>query len=302
MHKRGKVREMFAGIDSHEALTQVGLGKGSEWHKPRWGLATRVNDKPRWIVQQILIPRFCRTDLGWKVYLGLAKFRTIAGEFLSEFSQRIYPANFSAFFLQGFRPPQKNRAQNSRPNICLHSSPISHYWTQHFSRRFSACGGNQQIGSAHGDSTKRGTRHSLDAKRTLLGHSKDISRTLSTWWRYTLTLWCSKSHKPLRAQRRAWRGAVPGWTSPQSPGRKFLPEICAKKGQSSPPHPTPQNLFKLSAYKMGVSMRLFKLQGLSLFKLPFSISGENRSLNERLRANFGLKWSVKLPKPKPELK
>ena len=34
-----------------------------------------------------------------------------------------------------------------------------------------------------------------------------------------------------RAQRRAWRGAVPGWTSPQSSGRKFLPEICVKKGQ-----------------------------------------------------------------------
>ena len=32
-------------------------------------------------------------------------------------------------------------------------------------------------------------------------------------------------------------------------------------------------LFKLSAYKMGVSMRLFKLQILSLFKLPLSISG-----------------------------
>ena len=48
-------------------------------------------------------------------------------------------------------------------------------------------------------------------------------------------------------------------------------------------------LFKLSAYKTGVSMRLFKLQALSLFKLPFAISGENRSLNERLRPNFGLK-------------
>ena len=45
-------------------------------------------------------------------------------------------------------------------------------------------------------------------------------------------------------------------------------------------------------------MRLFKLQLLSLFKLPFSISGENRSLTEHLRANFGLKWAVKLPKPK----
>ena len=61
-------------------------------------------------------------------------------------------------------------------------------------------------------------------------------------------------------------------------------------------------LFKLSAYKMGVSMRLLKLQVLSLFKLPFRISGENRSLNEHLRANFGLKWAVELQKPKPELK
>ena len=34
-----------------------------------------------------------------------------------------------------------------------------------------------------------------------------------------------------RAQCRAWRGAVPGWISPQSSGRKFLPEICVKKGQ-----------------------------------------------------------------------
>ena len=32
-----------------------------------------------------------------------------------------------------------------------------------------------------------------------------------------------------RARRRAWRGAVSGWTSPQSSGRKYLPEICVKK-------------------------------------------------------------------------
>ena len=48
-------------------------------------------------------------------------------------------------------------------------------------------------------------------------------------------------------------------------------------------------LFKLSAYKTGVSMRIFKLQVLSLSKLAFAISGENRSLNEHLRPNFGLK-------------
>ena len=45
-------------------------------------------------------------------------------------------------------------------------------------------------------------------------------------------------------------------------------------------------------------MRLFKLRFLSLFKHPFSISGENRSLNEHLRGKFGLKWAAKTPKPK----
>ena len=49
---------------------------------------------------------------------------------------------------------------------------------------------------------------------------------------------------------------------------------------------------------MGVSMRLFELQFLSLFRLPLSISGENRSLNEHLRAKFGLKREVKTPKSK----
>ena len=33
------------------------------------------------------------------------------------------------------------------------------------------------------------------------------------------------------AQQRAWRGAVSRWTSPQSSGRKFLPEICVKTGK-----------------------------------------------------------------------
>ena len=36
------------------------------------------------------------------------------------------------------------------------------------------------------------------------------------------------------AQPRAWRGTVSAWTSPRSSGRKFLPEICVKKGQFCP--------------------------------------------------------------------
>ena len=37
-----------------------------------------------------------------------------------------------------------------------------------------------------------------------------------------------------RVQIRAWRWAALGCTSPQSSGRKFLPEICVKKGQFNP--------------------------------------------------------------------
>ena len=45
----------------------------------------------------------------------------------------------------------------------------------------------------------------------------------------------------------------------------------------APSAPNCYNIFKLSAYKMGGSMRLFKLQFWSLFKLPFSISGKIRA-------------------------
>ena len=47
-----------------------------------------------------------------------------------------------------------------------------------------------------------------------------------------------------RAQCRAWGGAVPGWIAPQSSGRKFLPEICVKKGQFIRDRKgTPKNLY-----------------------------------------------------------
>ena len=46
----------------------------------------------------------------------------------------------------------------------------------------------------------------------------------------------------------------------------------------------------ISAYKMGASMGLFKLQILSLLKLPSSVSGDNWSVNEHWRATFVLKW------------
>ena len=75
-----------------------------------------------WICCHWLILRFCRADLGWIFEVGVATFRRIAHKFLSEFLQQMYPANFSALFLQGFRnppPPPENftpkiPAQNCR--------------------------------------------------------------------------------------------------------------------------------------------------------------------------------------------
>ena len=65
----------------------------------------------------LLVPTLCRADLGWIFYFGPAKFRKIAGEFLSEFWWWILIANFSALFFRGFRPPKKIHAQNSRPEL-----------------------------------------------------------------------------------------------------------------------------------------------------------------------------------------
>ena len=69
-----------------------------------------------------LILRFCRADLGGILKFSPANFRNIAGEFLGESLQRIYSANFSALFLQGFKdPPQKK----NHTQIFLSSFPIS---------------------------------------------------------------------------------------------------------------------------------------------------------------------------------
>ena len=82
-----------------------------------------------WVV--ISSPRFCRADLGWIFYFGLANFWKIAREFLSEFWWQFYVANFSAlFFLPGFETSPKIHAQNrqrfspislSRTQKCFHA-------------------------------------------------------------------------------------------------------------------------------------------------------------------------------------
>ena len=52
-------------------------------------------------------------------------------------------------------------------------------------------------------------------------------------------------------QHRAWRGAFSGWTSPQSSGRKFLPEICVKTGQFVLLIQEPGSKFLQRCYKSG---------------------------------------------------
>ena len=58
------------------------------------------------------------------------------------------------------------------------------------------------------------------------------------------------------------------------------------------------SIFQSQYLQDGVSVRSFKLQVLSLLKLPFSISIGNRSLNEHSGANLGLKGADKTPKHK----
>ena len=61
---------------------------------------------------------------------------------------------------------------------------------------------------------------------------------------------------------------------PQRPGKLFGVHDVPFLSLENKRFGIHQTLFKLSAYKMGVSMRLFKLKVLGLSKLPFSISGK----------------------------
>ena len=80
-------------------------------------------------------------DLGRIFYFGLANFRKIASEFLSEFRWRVLIANFSALFSR-FQAPLKFTPK-IHAQTCRHSSPIHFLEHKMFSRRFSA-GGDQR--------------------------------------------------------------------------------------------------------------------------------------------------------------
>ena len=83
---------------------------------------------------------------------------------------------------------------------------------------------------------------------------------------------CSPPRKVLcsveqRAQHTAWRGAVSGWTSPESSGRKFLPEICVKKGQYFP------------LLRNGPSTLVFQDISQGYFRIPSGAPGLHALLN-----------------------
>ena len=87
--------------------------------------------------EHVLIPRFCRADLGLLFYLGLANLRTFAGKFLSEFFQRIFPANLSALLLQASGPP-KNSHPKFTPKLAGTPLQLQIFEPNVFSRRYSA--------------------------------------------------------------------------------------------------------------------------------------------------------------------
>ena len=73
------------------------------------------------------------------INLGLANFRKIAHEFLITFFQQIWPANCSAFLLQGFRPPPPKRlTPQIQAQYRRHCSASSDFRATRFSCRFSA--------------------------------------------------------------------------------------------------------------------------------------------------------------------
>ena len=74
-----------------------------------------------------------QSGFGVNFWFGPANFRKIASEFRGKFLQRFFSANFSALFLQGFRPLKKYT-----PKIV--GSPLQSHFLEPkpFSRRFSA--------------------------------------------------------------------------------------------------------------------------------------------------------------------
>ena len=86
--------------------------------------------------------RFCRADLGWLFYFGLANFRKIAGEFLSEIWWQFFSSNFRPCFSRVSPPPPQWKI-----------TPKIHAFLSNFTfsnpncrwRWFSAHGGDQQL-------------------------------------------------------------------------------------------------------------------------------------------------------------
>ena len=79
---------------------------------------------------EILIPRFCRADLGEFLFDPAN-----SGKFLANFSANFSSANFLAVFLQGFRPLEKVTPKIHAQIVGI---PLQVHFLEpkHFSRRF----------------------------------------------------------------------------------------------------------------------------------------------------------------------
>ena len=71
----------------------------------------------------IFDPEVLKSGFGVIFLIWSGEFWEIA-KFHSEFLQRFFSENFSVLFLQGFRPPPKNQAQNSHPKSSAFLSNI----------------------------------------------------------------------------------------------------------------------------------------------------------------------------------
>ena len=106
---RGVPRRCLAWAFQRRQGSENGVLKGRVSRKQRHGFRRAW---PFSRVPHVLVPTWCRADLGWIFYFCLANFRKIAGEFLSESWRRILIANFSALFYRASGHPK-----NSRPKF-----------------------------------------------------------------------------------------------------------------------------------------------------------------------------------------
>ena len=93
----------------------------------------------------LLILRFCRADLGWVLYVGLAEFWENWTQNFSANSSANFHAIFQPRFSGASGPPKKIILENSCPNILAFRFQI--FEPKYISPRFSASGADHHPGA-----------------------------------------------------------------------------------------------------------------------------------------------------------